>query len=657
MVFLQTCALYSLQLVELGDSLVDEKALNFGDSPTTNFGTNVNGKTHQQWPMQTYMGYQYATWYDHNRYVCIARRKLPAGEWEVIRFTDYQILNNDSHNVTVIGIAEGDGSIHLAFDHHANELKYRHTAPGVASDPEGVEWNASLFSGVLHELGPVGHIDRFTYPRFVPMPNGNLMLYYRYLTSGNGDSVIREYDAQLHQWNPGLGKFIARDMGTFTWDGATSLYRYAYINAISYAGNRLHVTWIWRDRFEKTSADNNHDLCYAYSDDDGRTWKNNAGEQVAATGSSFITIDSPGIVVAPVPPRQNLINQCTHYAFPDGTIHVMMRHYVSGTTSTKYHHYWRDAGGDWNVQVLSFSGSRPSLVGDPHKNLLLVHTSGGRTRIAHGIPDASRTSWTWVNDFAQTAYTDGGEGVVDFSRWQMEQILSTYSQEVKTGTLETPTPLRVFDYILTDRISLDIGPSPDRDGLTLSWIFRKHALQKQVGGMSPDAWEYEPEGTSSPVSINPVASETPVFYRLASPPAPSVFKRFDWDDGDEVIYVKDADHVVENGVLKLTLSSTRADPYLRMNEGSVDADEYAHVRVRVRNQTSGTDWRLYFQPVGGGEAGNSIRFSPTALGDWETLEIDMRGDPDWQGDIDTIRIDFGPATDGTVEIDYIEIYK
>src|SRR5210317_1500458 len=85
-------------IVELRDSIVDEQALNFADTETTKFGRNINGKTHQQWPAQTFNGYQYVTYYDQNRNVCLGRRKLPSGEWEIIRFTDYQILSNDSHN-------------------------------------------------------------------------------------------------------------------------------------------------------------------------------------------------------------------------------------------------------------------------------------------------------------------------------------------------------------------------------------------------------------------------------------------------------------------------------------------------------------------------------------------------------------------------------
>ncbi|MBK1876450.1 BNR repeat-containing protein [Pelagicoccus mobilis] len=669
--------LHALEVFQIGDSLIDEQALNFPADETpspygsTKFGTTINGRTHQQWPLQSFNGYQYATYYDHERHICVARRKLPSGEWQVIRFTDYKIENNDSHNVAVIGIAEGDGSIHLTYDHHKSDLNYRYTAPGVATHPDQVDWNASLFSANTDTLGPLGKIEDFTYPRFVPMPNGNLMLYFRYWTSGNGDSMIREYDATTHQWTTGLGKFIARDKGNYTWDhngdnqiatdrSETSPFRYAYINAISYGGTRLHVSWIWRDVFTKTSMTNNHDLCYAYSDDNGRTWHNNDGQQVAITGTdskdTVITIDTPGITVVPIAPGQNAINQCTHYAYPDGSIHTMMRHYVSGTTDTRYHHHWRDTNGDWHSNALAFTGSRPSLIGDSDKNLYLVYTNNNQTHIAHGVPNQDKTAWTWSRVFTQNNFKDGGEGVIDFSRWQQEQILSTYAQGSSPNSEETPTALHVIDYKISEAF-IDASIDPQTKDLTVSWLSNDQRLQRQTGELLEENWEFLSEEIQSPITLSKAAAFTPSFFRLATPPAPAVFKRFDWDDGEENMFTKDLDSSISNGILKLTMTADRKDPYIRMNEGSVNADQYSHIRVKARNQTSSTNWLLYFSPEGGGEAGNGVQMNPTANSDWHTFEIDMRSDPDWKGQINTIRIDFSNNIEGTVEIDYIEIYK
>ena len=100
------------------------------------WGTFINGKSYQQMPIETYKGWQYVTYYDPQRHVCIGRRKLPDGIWELIHFKDYLFEGNDNHNVTVLGISQSDGTIHLAFDHHGEPLNYRVSQPGVANDPD-----------------------------------------------------------------------------------------------------------------------------------------------------------------------------------------------------------------------------------------------------------------------------------------------------------------------------------------------------------------------------------------------------------------------------------------------------------------------------------------------------------------------------------------
>lgn len=41
-------------------------------------------------------------------------------EWETIIFEDYQQITHDGHNIISIGVCDGDGTIHLAFDHHCD---------------------------------------------------------------------------------------------------------------------------------------------------------------------------------------------------------------------------------------------------------------------------------------------------------------------------------------------------------------------------------------------------------------------------------------------------------------------------------------------------------------------------------------------------------
>lgn len=453
----------------LNSSVVDSSALNFADVSGTKFNRNVNGRTYQRFPMATFKGYQYAIYYNASRNVAVGRRKLPDGDWDVITFTDYKITNHDSHNVCTIGICAKDGTIHLAFDHHKSELHYRVSALNAASNPDEVEWSTALFGARTDRLGSVGAIKSLTYPSFFNAPNGNLMLYYRSGGSGSGDGMIQEYNGTRHNWTTGLGKFISRS-GSYSGElSQNSTTRNPYINGISYAGNRLHASWGWRE--SANGGKFNHDLNYVYSDDNGRTWYNNSGRKIGTTGSSYISIKSTGLLVASIPQNIGLSNQYTHYAFSDGSCHVMVAH-KNTSNQMRYHHYWRNANGVWTLEVLPFTGSRPKMVGDDDGNLYLAYVSGSKPRIAKGVPNSSKTKWTWTRSYTQSDTTEAGEGQLDYSRWEEERVLSFYGQENPSSTGEVPSALHVFDYQVSSKA---IQPFPvngaDASAVkTLQWV-------------------------------------------------------------------------------------------------------------------------------------------------------------------------------------------
>lgn len=447
----------ALEIERIGTSSVDEKSLTFAEGPSSRFGLSVNGRTHQQTPLTTYRGYQYVTYFNADRRVCIGRKELPDGPWEVIQFKDHRFKTNDSHNTTVLGICDTDGTIHMAFDHHASRLNYRISKLGAAHAPDKVKWDVSLFGDILHTLGSVGADKSVTYPRFLPAPNGNLLFYYRAVTSGNGHGMLEEYNGDKHDWTPGLGEFIARDMGTYTVDGKKSPYRCPYLNSISYAGKRLHVSWIWRDRFEKTHPRNQHDLCYAYSDDNGRTWNNSAGNLIGETGKTFIHLNTSGLTVSPIPTNTGLSNQNTHFAYPDGSIHIVMLQRPKGGKRNVYHHHWRTPDGIWKSTALPFWGSRPKIVGTKDQSLILAYTGRNQLRLAKGVPNSDKTRWEWSAIKLPGAHSCYGDALLDYERWEAENVLSIYSQEEPAKAIRTkqskpinghPSPLTIVDYRL-----------------------------------------------------------------------------------------------------------------------------------------------------------------------------------------------------------------
>ena len=452
------------QIELIGGGTVDPNGLNFGEGDATRFSLNVNGRTYQRPPLVTFKGYQYAVYYDSNRNVCLARRSLTGADWDILRFTDYTMPGSDSHNVVTLGICATDGTIHLAFDNHADALNYRVSSTGAATNPDSIDWNVNLFGPVLDRFGSAGTPTRFTYPYFFNAPNGNLMLYYREGGSGNGNGMLLEYDGTQSDWTAGLGKFISSE-GSYSGNlSSNSQSRNPYLNAIAYAGDRIHISWGWRE--SSGGSQFNHDLCYAYSDDNGRTWFNNDGIQIGTTGASFISVDSPGLVVADIPQNQGLSNQYTHYAYPDGSCHVMVAHNQVGTETRRYHHYWRNAEGIWNSASLPFSGSRPKLVGDRDGSLFLVYGSGGQLRIAKGVPNAEQSTWAWTSIYTQPGVTEAGEGQIDYTRWEYDRVLSVYGQERPTSVTNygsgtpidsPPSAVHVFDFQVS---SSAIRPQP-----------------------------------------------------------------------------------------------------------------------------------------------------------------------------------------------------
>jgi hypothetical protein len=132
------------------------------DPPTVN---RLNGESFQQDALISHGGYQYAAFYDSTpdanvnttRHVSVARRKLPSSHesiftsdpWETLTLTDYNQTLDDGHDVVSIGVSKGDGSLHLAFDQHDNNLNYRVSQKGVASNPSITKWEASIFSPVM----------------------------------------------------------------------------------------------------------------------------------------------------------------------------------------------------------------------------------------------------------------------------------------------------------------------------------------------------------------------------------------------------------------------------------------------------------------------------------------------------------------------------
>jgi len=437
-------------LTKSDDSVVDPRALTFRDAPFQEWSGGPNGLSYQQDGLASLGGWQYATWWDAARRLCVGRRKLPRGRWDTIRFGDHRIHGDDIHNVAVLGICPKDGTIHLSFDHHGHPLRYRVSRKGAALQPEQHAWEPALFGPIVHRLPSAKPILNapLTYPRFLRTPDGGLQFCFRIGSSGNGERHLATYGPATGQWTH-QGAFTSR---AGTYEGSTS--RNAYPHGLGYdRAGHLHMTWCWREgrlRGAKRTGSKghsgkvtNHDLLYVCSDDGGDTWRNSGGAVVRRPGDDgprAIGVHSPGIVVAALPAFTGLMNTTTQAVDGRGRVHAV----VSTDDYVTYYHHWRAEDGAWHHRRMPFRGVRPELAVDAADNLILVFREQDTRRLRIAAATAASTWSDWAAIHASRRLYDC-EPLIDRYRWQDEGALSVYVQDKPAASGE-PSALRVLTF-------------------------------------------------------------------------------------------------------------------------------------------------------------------------------------------------------------------
>ncbi|MCC6840261.1 MAG: BNR-4 repeat-containing protein [Flavobacteriales bacterium] len=412
----------------------------------------VNANLATQDALTTYAGVQYASWFSTDNRLYLARKAEGQSTWETIVFMDYLKTSADSHNGIAIGICPNDGSLHLSFDNHNDLMNYRGSQPGLITG--AVPWSASSFLPVQHTLYPVSTFtDHFTYPRFLTTPEGNLLLQYRsWVTEVN--NRVAFYDGSTSAWTDewkmvsGSGPYTDPIAGTCT-------SRRMYDNNLTYDHyGTLTTTFTWR---ENDVPAYNHDFAYMYSEDDGRSWKNNAHTVVSDANTGLAaSYATPGMNVVSVPPAYAMINDQGHAVDPRGGIHIVANQAdvpvaVYGFTGTGYYrHHWGKADGTWHTRVLDLRGDRPRLVCDAYGNLFLMYTYANIFKIATASPVDDYASWEVLYSVNLNI---GNFFSVDHVRFRETGDLNLMAQ-TSPAVRGDPTPLFVL------RAHLDYAPDP-----------------------------------------------------------------------------------------------------------------------------------------------------------------------------------------------------
>ncbi len=369
----------------------------------------------------TFYGTQFTAFYDSTGSVILAKRKIGTDIWEINK-TQHTGNIDDAHCSISIAV-DGDGYLHMAWDHHNTSMNYC-----ISSD------SGSIVMGDKTTM--LGSLENdITYPEFYKMPNGDLLFMYRYGVSGRGNLVVNKYITAEKRWVRLHDVLI---------DGQN--VRNAYWQSCVDKQGTIHVSWVWRETWDVST---NHDMCYARSEDGGITWKKYNGD----TYPLPITADTAEYI-SYIPQNSELINQTSMYADSHGRPYIASYWTPADSSIPQYHMIYHD-GKVWKTKQISvrktpfsLSGSgtkkipisRPQIVVDDSEEVPVVYLvyrdieRGSKVSVNKSI-DSDLEQWK-VYDITGLE-VNSWEPSYDPELWKDSLILNIFVQRAGQGDGET----------------------------------------------------------------------------------------------------------------------------------------------------------------------------------------------------------------------------
>ncbi|RYZ30627.1 MAG: neuraminidase [Chitinophagaceae bacterium] len=416
--FMQLCVAFILVLTSCSSSKMsagadDDLRIITVDSGWAN--NSVNTTVFRKNSLVTYDGTQFISFYDKDRYVVLGKRKTGTTEWQLKR-TNYQGNTADAHN-SISMMVDGEGYLHLSWDHHNNALRYAKSI-----QPGSLELSAKMpMTGKLE--------DRLSYPEFYKLPNGDLLFFYRDGGSGQGNLVINKYDYKERKWQQLHSNLI---------DGERK--RNAYWQAYVDSKGTIHISWVWR---ESPDVASNHDMCYARSKDGGLTWEKTTGKKYTLP----ITLATAECAIK-IPQNSELINQTSMSADENGLPFIASYWRQSNTNIPQYHiiyntgSKWKDIELNFRKTPFSLSGAgskripiaRPQILvkgknGDASALLIFRDEERGSKVSAVIVSLTEKKSWNLV-DLTKTS-VGSWEPTYDTELWENSGVVNLFVQNVE----------------------------------------------------------------------------------------------------------------------------------------------------------------------------------------------------------------------------------
>ena len=376
-------------------------------------GTSVNTAVFRGNSVVSHDNLQFTSFYDKDGNIVLAKRQIGDSVWEV-KTSQYKGNVKDAHNVISLGI-DGEGFLHLSFDHHGDSLKYARSVEAF-----------SLDLGELESMTGRNEQD-VTYPEFYTLPDGDLLFAYRSGESGRGNLILNRYDIGTKKWERLQDILI---------DGEDA--RNAYWQIFVDPKGTIHLSWVWR---ESWLVETNHDLCYAKSRDSGKTWQKSDG----SVYNLPITLDTAEIAWN-IPKNSELINQTGMSADIEGNP-LIATYWREENSEVPQYRLVRHNGEKWIMTTIgnrktpfSLSGggtkmipiSRPKIISNGRSAFYLFRDEerGSKASIAYTI-DLQSDNWEIVDltDFS----VDAWEPNYDINLWNNHNILNIFVQTTHQG--------------------------------------------------------------------------------------------------------------------------------------------------------------------------------------------------------------------------------
>lgn len=348
----------------------------------------------------TYNNSQYITYINNNSYVIVGKKSN--GIWS-FKNTTYSIGAMDTHKVPVIGI-DSIGYIHLSWGLHVTQLNYARS-----NNSE----NISEFS--LRTMTGTNETE-VTYPRFFTSKS-NLFFSYRGGSSSVGNQYLNIYNVTTQNWTILKAPFIVG--GGYT----------PYIdNFVVGDDGTIHISWMWRTSNIPIMLSN---YSYAYSDDNGTTWKNITGKLYTSpinyTDSNISTFAFNSVL--------GLINTNNMYIDSNNLPHIAYSKSVNGNNN--YFHTWYN-GTSWNTSQITYythtlSGvfnkmsaqfSRPNILINRSTNLVYIFTRDSENgKIKIYTSNFPYTDWDMI--YLGTNQCGWCEfGGIDYTLWNLTNTIN-----------------------------------------------------------------------------------------------------------------------------------------------------------------------------------------------------------------------------------------